>query len=200
MNKQAFLSVLRNRLSGLPKEDIERSVDFYSEIIDDRIEDGLSEDEAVKAIGSIDEIVSQILKETSLPKLVKSKVKPKRALRVGEIILLILGAPMWLPLVISIISIVFSAYIVLWSVILVLYSIDLSFAATAVACILGTFAYIPSGNIAQCFFIIGIGLACFGIAILLFFIFNQITKGVLILSKKIVLGIKGCFIGKGDAQ
>ena len=75
MKKQEFLAVLRDRLRGLPQEDIQRSVDYYSEMIDDRMEDGLREESAVAALGSMDEIVSQILMETSLPKLVKAKVK-----------------------------------------------------------------------------------------------------------------------------
>ncbi len=43
MNKQAFLTQLRKGLSGLPQEDIEERLAFYSEMIDDRIEEGLSE-------------------------------------------------------------------------------------------------------------------------------------------------------------
>lgn len=47
MNKQEFLVKLRKGLSGLPKEDIEERLTFYSEMIDDRMEEGLSEEEAV---------------------------------------------------------------------------------------------------------------------------------------------------------
>lgn len=72
MNKQAFLSALRKGLTGLPENDIEHSIEFYSEMIDDRIEEGMSEEEAAASIGNIDDIVSQILSETSLTKLVKA--------------------------------------------------------------------------------------------------------------------------------
>ena len=34
MNKHEFLAELRKGLSGLPKEDIEKSVAFYGEMID----------------------------------------------------------------------------------------------------------------------------------------------------------------------
>ena len=47
MNKQEFLVQLRNALSGLPKDDIEERIEFYSEMIEDRIEEGLSEEEAI---------------------------------------------------------------------------------------------------------------------------------------------------------
>lgn len=199
MNKHEFLSVLRERLSGLPKEDIDGSVDYYGEIIDDRIEDGLSEEEAVKAVGSMEEIVSQILMETSLPKLVKAKVKPKRSLKVWEIILLILGSPVWLPLLAAALILVLAVYIVLWAVIVVLYSVAISFAAGALSGIFGSLVLIFTGNVIQGILFFGAGLVCAGITILLFFGFNRITKGVLGLSKKILLRTKACFVRKGDA-
>lgn len=57
MNKQEFLMRLREGLSGLPENDIEERLIFYSEMIDDRKEEGLSEEEAVREIGNIDEII-----------------------------------------------------------------------------------------------------------------------------------------------
>ena len=47
MTKFEFLEELRNGLNGLPKNEIEERISFYSEIIDDYIEDGLSEEHAV---------------------------------------------------------------------------------------------------------------------------------------------------------
>ena len=48
MNKVEFLEQLRRGLNGLPQEEIEERVTFYSEMIDDRIEEGFSEEEAVE--------------------------------------------------------------------------------------------------------------------------------------------------------
>ena len=50
-------------------------------MIDDRIEDGLSEEEAVGEIGPVDSVVSQIIADTPLPKLVKERVRSNRSLR-----------------------------------------------------------------------------------------------------------------------
>ena len=47
MNKQEFLDELRKGLCGLPSEDIEERINFYSEMIDDRMEEGLTEEESV---------------------------------------------------------------------------------------------------------------------------------------------------------
>ena len=48
MKKQEFLDLLKNRLWALPERDIQQSLDYYKEMIDDRMEDGLSEEDAVR--------------------------------------------------------------------------------------------------------------------------------------------------------
>lgn len=200
MNKPEFFAALRQGLSGLPQEDIDNSIEYYGEMIDDRMEDGLTEEEAVLAIGSVEEIVSQILSETPLSKLVKAKVRPNRALKVWEIVLLILGSPVWLPLLLAAASVLLAVYVVFWAVILSLYAVDLSFAAGGVAGVLGSLLYLPSGNAAGGVLFVGMGFVCAGIAILLFFCFQQITKALLLVSKKTLLGMKSCFLRKGAAQ
>ena len=42
MLKNEFITVLRENLSSLPEEDLERVLDYYSEIIDDCMEDGMT--------------------------------------------------------------------------------------------------------------------------------------------------------------
>ena len=61
LTKAEFLSELKNRLSSLPDQDVNDRLDFYSEIIDDRIEDGESEEEAVRSLGNMDDIVAKIM-------------------------------------------------------------------------------------------------------------------------------------------
>lgn len=64
MNKQEFLAALRAGLSGLSQEDLQRTLDFYAEIIDDCMEDGMTEAEAVVAVGPLDEILSHLRAES----------------------------------------------------------------------------------------------------------------------------------------
>ena len=196
MNKIEFLTVLRERLQGLPEEDINKSIDFYCEMIDDRVEDGMSEAEAVDALGNIEEIISQILSEVSLPKLVKEKVKPKRALKAWEIVLLVLGAPLWIPLLAAVILTVLAIYLSVWTVIISLYAVDLSIAVSGLACIGVAVALLFDGQIVPAGVVFGAGLVCMGLSILLLFAVNLVTKGILWVSKKVLLGIKGLFIGK----
>ena len=42
MKKAEFLAQLRNRLGQLPPQDVEKTLEYYSEMIDDYIESGYS--------------------------------------------------------------------------------------------------------------------------------------------------------------
>lgn len=198
MNKQTFLSELRSRLSGLPQEDIDGHIGFYEEMIDDRIEEGCTEEEAVAAVGSIDEVVSEILADYPLSKLVKEKVKPKRKLRAWEIVLLILGSPIWLSLLIAAFAVILSLYIILWSLILTLWAIEISLMASTLACAAGAMILVADGQGLMGLASLGAGLLLAGLSIFLFFAAKAATKGAAILTKKIALKIKSMFIGKGD--
>ena len=64
MKKAEFLALLRERLADFSNEDAEKSAAFYSEMIDDRMEEGMTEEEAVAALGNLDDIVRSIRQET----------------------------------------------------------------------------------------------------------------------------------------
>ena len=130
MTKQKFQIALTHALAGLPEEDILRTVEYYSEMIDDRIEDGIPEDEAVAAVGTVEEIATQVLSEVSLPRLIKHKLKPHRKLSGWEITLLILGFPLWFPLLIAAGAVLLSVYVAIWAVIISLWATVVSLAGT----------------------------------------------------------------------
>lgn len=199
MNKQQFLEAIRVKLGSLPQSDVEKSLDYYSEMIDDRVEDGLSEEEAVAAMGSADGIAAQILMDTPLPTLVKAKMKPARSIKAWEIILLILGSPIWLPLLLAAGIIVLSLYIVLWSVIAALYAADLCIAVGTLCGIAGLILLLLAGFPIQAVLFLSAGLVCAGLAILLFFLFTQIARVAVFLSKMPIRAIKSRFIRKGEA-
>lgn len=196
MTKNEFLSELCRRIDQLPPQDIQKSLDFYAEIIDDRIESGMSEEEAVAAMAPFDEITEQILMDIPLPRLVKARLRPTRALRVWEIVLLILGSPVWLPLLISAIAIVFSVYAVFWSVILSLYAVDLAFAVSAIASLPAAILLFCTGEPLFGLFYLGAMLILGGLTIGWFFLCKYATKGTWWLCKRTMLGIKSLFIRK----
>ncbi len=200
MTKLKFLLELHDRLSGLPKRDVEERLSFYSEMIEDRMEEGLSEEEAVAAVGSVDEIAEQIIAETPLIKVAKEKIKPKRKLRVWEIVLLVLGSPIWLSLLIAAFAVGLSLYAVLWSVIAVFWSVFGTFVGVSAGGIASGVLFIVLGEISAGMIMIGAGVTFAGLAIFAFFGCLAATKGALWLTKKMALGIKYCFVGKEKAN
>lgn len=198
MTKQEFLDRLRRSLAGLPLEDAEERLAFYDEMIDDRMEEGLAEEEAVSSFGTPEEIADQILSEIPLSRLVRERVKPKRALRAWEIVLLVLGFPVWFPILISLCIIALSVYVVLWSVIVSLYAVDLALAVSAVGGIALAVRALLQGQPAQAAALAGASLLCAGLAILLFLGCVKATKGAVILTKRIGRWIKSLFVRKGE--
>ena len=200
MNKTEFLNNLRAALSGIPQDDIEERVSFYGEMIDDRMEEGLTEEEAVGGVGSIDEIVAQTLSEVPLTKLVKEKVKPKRELRAWEIVLIILGFPLWFSLIVAAFSVVLSLYIVLWALLISLWAVMVSFAAVALAGIAAAVVLFIKGFIPHGIAVLGVAVMFVGFSIFLAIGCVAASKGVVRLTKKIFIGIKSLFIKKETAK
>ena len=103
---------------------MEECLTLYAEMLDDRIEEGLSEEEAVAAAGAVEEIVRQTVDETPLAKIAKERVRPKRHLKAWEIVLLALGSsPVWLSLGIAAAAVILAVYVSLWAVIVSLWAV-----------------------------------------------------------------------------
>ena len=200
MSKQEFLEGLRRALSGLPREDIEEELTFYSEMIDDRMEEGLTEEQAVAEIGTVDEVVSQIMAEIPLSKLVKERVRPKRALRAWEIFLLVLGSPVWVPLLLAAFAVILAVYVSVWAVIISLWAVEVSLAGAALGGAVSAVIACFQGNGIAGVALLGTGLVCAGASIFWFFGCKAVTKGILLLTKKTALSIKTLFIGKEEVE
>ena len=54
MKKEAFLRALDKRLEGMSAEERARALEFCAESIDDRVEDGMDEEDAVAALGDVE--------------------------------------------------------------------------------------------------------------------------------------------------
>ena len=196
MKKLEFLLQLQDRLSCLPQDDLEERVAFYGEMIDDRMEEGLSEEEAVAQIGNVDELVSQILADTPLSKLVKEKIKPKKGLKAWEIVLLAVGSPLWISLLIAAFAVAISLYAVLWVLVICLWAVFASVAACVFGALAGSAVFAANGNTLTGVAMMGAAVFCAGLSIFLFSGCQAATKGTALLTKKIILGIKRCFVKK----
>ena len=211
MTKNEFMSQLRKQLSQLPEQDMEDRLNFYGEMIDDFVEEGHSEEEAIAEIASriesepTAEFRSQIQeihnknqrKDTETP-------RKRRKLKGWEIALIAITSPIWASIVfavaitafvlfISAVGIVFSLYAVLWSVVIAFWSIFVVFATSALAFVAIAPALAAVGKGLTGLALIGTALICAGLAIFLFFGSKAMSKGVFYLTKLPFLGIRKSF-------
>lgn len=196
MNKQAFLDSLYHLLKSLPKAERQQHIDYYAEMIDDRMEDGVSEEAAVAALGSAADIAAQIIGE----------VPPKSTMKF-PIWTSVLGSPLWLPLlfaaaavVLSIIFAVAAVYIALWAALAALYAADLSLLLGFFSGIAGGVFYLIQSIPGPGIVFFGAGLVCAGCTVLLFFLCNYLAVLLWRLGKWAVLKAAGIFRRKGGKK
>ncbi len=196
MDKKQFIEELRASLSGLPQNDIEERIGFYSEMIDDRVEDGMSEEEAIRQIGTVKDVTEQIVSEMPLSKLVKEKVRPKRRLQPWEIVLLALGSPIWLSLGISAAAVWFSLFASLGAVVVSLWAVAFSLAVGGISGVLAMIVFSVQGYVWTGLFFMGGGFILSGISVFVFFGCKALTRLFLVLTKKSIRAIKIMFVGR----
>lgn len=204
MKKNEFLAELRERLAGLSEADMKQSLDYYAEMLEDRVEDGLSEEEAVNAVGTPGEIAGEILGEMPLAKLVKVRVKPKHRMAAWEIVLLVLGSPLWLSLLLALFAVVLSLYITLGAVILTViisvWAVELALGVGALAGIGMLPVAFTGEHIWAGIALFGAGVFLAGLTILGFYGCLYATKGICFLAKKLFRLMKSWFIRKEAVQ
>lgn len=187
MTKIEFIDVLARKLSRMPKNDLKQTIDYYYEIITDKVNDGMSEEEAVASLGSIEEIVEATLSDISLSDPDSEKINDIKKTRKNtnwKSITIGATAIIWVPILIGLIGGAIGLYVSLWAIVV-------SFGATSLATGAGTLVTI-SGIIDVCTGSIGSGLTWIAIGIGslgLCFIFYAITiysgKLMTLLTKKI---------------
>ena len=192
MNKEQFIAALRARLSQLADEEIDKSAAYYAEMIDDMVEDGKTEQEAVSSLEDVDVIAERILQDMPISALVKSSVKPKGGWTALTIILAVLASPIWLPIAISLLAVFLSLYIVLWSLLISFIGTAASLLISGIAVIVGAFILMPQYILPT----IGAGLILLGAGLLLVLGVKYAIAGTIRMSAAIGRGIKKMFIRK----
>ena len=196
MNKTEFLEKLASRVCSLPEDDIEKSLEYYSEMIDDYIEDGITENEAVERLGSMDSIVAQILSDVSLVKIVKKRAKDRKKMSGVSITLMILGFPVWFSLLAAAFAVAVSLYASLWSVIISLWASFGALVGSAAGGLIGGVACVCIGDCSFGLLLISSALVCAGLSIFAFYGCKATTKSSILLTKKIFIGIKNALLKK----
>lgn len=194
MNKREFLAELAEKIDCLPSEDIGRWLDYYSEMIDDRVEDGMTEEQAVYAMGNIYDVATQILIDTPMRTLVKTRAESARRLKTWEIILIICGAVIWVPMLFAAVVTVLSMYVALWALLISFFAVAVSFVVAGVIGIYVGATHLLTGNMSEGLSALGTGLLLGGLGLVMFVCLRYVTKWVILASRFIWRGIKKLII------
>ena len=159
MNKTQFCALLGNKLKPyLSPKEMYKTLNFFEEMIDDRIDEGLSEEEAVSQLGDINIIVDQILDEHNIGKK-QTKLVWRFIPRELGFINIVLLFPAW----IIIFSLVASLFIVILSIIFsIVFSIIAIFIGGILLILKSPFYLIYERNISYFLDTLGFGFVISG--------------------------------------
>ena len=200
MNKEGFLAELRQRLAGLPQGELEERLTFYEEMIDDRLEDGAAEEEAVASLGTPEEVAAQVLAEVPMSALIRERVRPKKDRDTGKTVLIVLGFPIWFSLLAAVLAVGFSLYLCLWVLVVSLWIVALSLAASALGCLIGGAVILFRFGPGEAGLALGGCLACAGLAVLMAAASLAATRGTARLTMNIWSGMKSRLARKEEAE
>lgn len=173
MTKNEFIREIKIKTKNLTKAERKEIISYYNEMISERIEDGMSECDAIEAIGSVDELMSSY----APAKPVAEPRSPR--LRAWHIVLIVIGSPLWICLLAAMLCVLLAFYIVIWAVVIAFYAVFAALAAAAAACFFAGFVVsIFTGSPALFFAYIGISCVLSGLGILWLMLSNIVAKGI----------------------
>ena len=157
MQKIEFLALLRQRISILPPREIDQTVEYYSEMIDDYVESGYTPEEAVARMGGVDNVAAQVLAGEQTPAYDAYVVRKRK--KNGLLWLVILGFPVWFPLLVTAFAVLLTLAIVFGTLAIVLpWSLIVSFGASAIALLVATPVIFMGEGIAAALLTLGAAL------------------------------------------
>ena len=191
VTKMQFLGAVREKTADLPPAEVNRLLEYYNEMIDEAVEEGISEEDAVARLGSWEDICAQIddfrtiepepepepaqptaaesVTETEIP---TPAIKPKKhiSLPMWAVVLLILTSPVWgavvLSLGIAVFAVIASLVVVGGALVLSLFAVVLALAVVGVVGIPAAVVILFNGSIAPFLLTLGGALICVALAIL----------------------------------
>ena len=188
MTKTEFTQEILRRTGHLSRAEVDKWISFYSECVDDRMEEGMDEAEAVAGLGNMEDILKSMEQETpgatlpsaytAPPDAYTESPRPKKEHRILWKVLAICGAPLWLPVAAGLAVAALALYLSLWIVLLALYIVVASFGFAALVGVGNAVwafarAVVPTGLL-----LLGAALVCLGLGLLLIPAAVACTRGL----------------------
>lgn len=197
MSKADFLRLLERALTQLSEEERQKNLEYYSELLDDMMEEGMTEAEATAKLGSPNQIAQSILQEMPLGKLVTTRMKPKSGWTPLAIVLAVVGSPVWVPLLLAGIAVVLAVFVSIWAlgfaVVAVVLGLAVAVVATPIIAIRAATLTLPVGLL-----LLGAGLVLLGLCVLGGLMAVELCKLLWQLTVWLAHKIKGLFIRKEE--
>ena len=160
MTRDEFLTRLGELLACLSADQVEETKQFYAEAIADRMEDGMSEEEAVAAMGAPGEVAEATLED--LPAVPRTIAKTRRRSNALLWTLAILGSPVWIPLLIAFAAVAAAVYICIWALALCVWIVTVAIGGVGVVALILAVSGVIIGHIPYALAMTGVGLAFIG--------------------------------------
>lgn len=164
MNKKEFLNDLDSKLDFLTEEERNKTINYYSEIIEDRIESGASEEEAVLQMESTEVIAKKLMAENNTQKTTSEKVLDfidklfEKHGYLFVLIIAILSIPLWTPILGGILGLVCTIFLILFGTI--------AFGAIGSVVALGIGISFITQSLLSAISALGVSMICAGFAVL----------------------------------
>ena len=163
MTRDEFLGRLGELLACLPAEQVEETKQFYAEAIADRMEDGMSEEEAVAAMGSPGEVAEATLDD--LPAVPRAIAKTRRRSNALLWTLTIVGSPVWVPLLIAFAAVAVTVYVCIWVLAFCVWIVAAALGGAGVVELVFAAGGVVIGHAPYVFASAGVGLGLVGVAL-----------------------------------
>ena len=197
MTKADFLQLLERALAQLPEEERRRNLEYYSELLDDMLEEGMTEAEATAKLGSPGQIAQNILQEMPLSKLVSTRMKPQSGWTPLAIILAVVGSPVWVPLLLAAAAVVLALFVSIWALgaaaVAVVVGLAVAVVAAPIIAVRAAVLTLPLGLL-----LLGAGLVLLGLCVLGGLMAVELCKLLWQLTAWLAHKIKGLFIRKEE--
>lgn len=186
MTKSTFIESLNILLKSINEDERNKFISYYEEIFEDYIENGFTEEEVINKIGSPESIASSILEEQYSPNI---KV-PSFNSKILNIVLLILGFPLWGSLLLAVASIILAIYIVILCVPFTTGVMSVSFFGAGLFGIVASL-FLMFDGLALGIVQLGVCISLIGASILLGIITLYVSKKIMSITSKLIFkGVK----------
>lgn len=188
MTREEFCQGLQNELNGLPQREIDQTVHYYTEIIADRMEEGMTEEQAVAVMEPMHVIARRVKAD------LRPNTPPRRKAGGWQIALIILGFPLWLPLLAVGAALTVTAFALVWVLVLCLWAVCLALFVWGVGVIFSLL--LAGGGGTSVLSQIGAGMAAMGLSIFVFYGARSAMQPALGMTERMVGLVRKRFVGR----